>query len=62
MPTDTDLELTKTSCFKADLARIRALGERLEVLDKAGFSNQHTVSRALDALEREVAAEERRAA
>ena len=56
MPTDTDLELTKTSCFKADLARIRALGERLEVLEKAGFSSQHTVSRALDVLEREVTA------
>lgn len=54
MPTDTDLDLTKTNCFKGDLARIKRAGEALEVLEKAGFSSQHTVSRAIDALYREL--------
>jgi hypothetical protein len=55
MPTDTSLELTSTKCFKDDTARIKRLGEVLEARERTGFSSQHTLSRALDALERELA-------
>jgi hypothetical protein len=52
MPTDTDLELTKTACFRGDVARIKRFAEILEAREKAGFSSQHVVTRALDALEK----------
>jgi hypothetical protein len=57
MPTDTTLELSKATCFKDDLARMKRLGESLEAKEKAGFAQQHTVARALDALERELSAQ-----
>lgn len=56
MDSATDLEITTVKCFKGDLPRVKRLGERLETLERAGFANQHTISRALDALDRETAA------
>ena len=50
--------LTAARCFKVDAPRIQRLGEILEAKERAGFASQHTLSRALDALERELAAVE----
>ena len=50
---DTQIEkpaMTQTKCFRDDTARIKALGDRLEASERTGFSSQHVISRALDAL------------
>lgn len=58
MESATDLDLTTVKCFKGDLSRVKRLGERLEAENPAGGSiyNQHTINRALTALERELEA------
>lgn len=48
MPFDTELELTKVTCYRSDLPRIRELGEKLEILERAGFSSQHSLSYAVN--------------
>lgn len=57
MPTDTDLEVTKTACYRADVARIKRIAERMEADGKATYFSQHIVSQALDALEEKLTKE-----
>jgi hypothetical protein len=54
MPTDTDTEVTKTACFRGDIGRIKELGERIGADIAATLYSQHVVTRALDALKREI--------
>lgn len=51
------LDLTAARLFKTDAPRIQRLGGILEARERASFASQHTLSRALDALEKELAAE-----
>lgn len=54
MITEKDLEITTVKCYDIDRPRIKTLGQRLKLLERGSSSQPYTISRALDALNREI--------